>query len=83
MELQQSPLYANYIEALRWKIITAGGIRMFYKKIPFIGGLLKIQRPNKLPDITDLVRKLKINTVAIEPVETQDIRAYKKMGRFS
>jgi len=74
MELQQSPIYAKYIEALHWQVITADGVRMFYKKIPFLGGLLKIQRPKKLPHIPNL----DVKTIAIEPEQNQNITVYKK-----
>lgn len=78
MELQQSPLYAKYIASLNWKIITVDGVRMFYKKIPFVGGILKIQRPDKLPNITKLVTGLRIKTVAIDPIEKQNVSEYKR-----
>lgn len=74
MELQQSPLYAKYISALKWQIVNVDGVRMFYKKIPLLGGLLKIQRPKKLPHIPPI----DIKTIAIEPIEHQNIAAYKK-----
>ncbi len=75
MELQQSALYSKYIAALNWQIITVDGVRMFYKKIPLLGGLLKIQRPQRLPDIASLA--IPIKTVAIEPIKNQNLRAYK------
>jgi lipid II:glycine glycyltransferase (peptidoglycan interpeptide bridge formation enzyme) len=78
MELQQSPIYAKYIESLGWTILRVGNVRMFYRKIPFTGGLLKIQRPKKLPNVTALVQKYRITTVAIEPHPKQDLPAYKK-----
>lgn len=78
MELQQSPIYSKYIASLKWHIITVDGVRMFYKKIPFMGGLLKIQRPNRLPDIVPLMKKYAIKTVAIEPIEKQSLPEYKK-----
>jgi len=78
MELQQSPIYAKYIESLGWTILRVDGVQMFYKKIPLTGGLLKIQRPKKLPKITDLVQQYRIKTVAIEPHPTQDISTYKR-----
>ncbi len=74
MELQQSSIYAKYIASLKWKIITVDGVRMFYKKIPFMGGLLKIQRPKNLPHMP----ALDIKTIAIEPEKNQNVTAYKK-----
>ena len=78
MELQQSPLYAKYIRSLGWTILTVDGAQMFYKKIPFTGGLLKIQRPRTLPDITPIFKTYNIKTVAIEPHPKQDIQSYKR-----
>ena len=81
MELQQSPAYAEYIRALHWLVFRADGVQMFYKNIPLLGGLLKIQRPGRLPapgTLKNLVREYKVKTVAIDPVEKQDVRSYKK-----
>ncbi len=73
MELQQSSIYAKYIAALKWQVIMVDGVQMFYKNIPFMGGLLKIQRPNKLPNIT----ATNVKTIAIEPTKNQNVSAYK------
>lgn len=78
MEFQQSLLYAKYITALKWQVMTVDGVRMFYKKIPLMGGLLKIQRPAKLPDVTTLIRKYRIKTVAIDPRQNQNLTEYKR-----
>lgn len=81
MELQQSSLYANYIASLKWNIISLDGVHMFYKRIPFLGGLLKIQRPPRLPNprkLTETIRELNVKTVAIEPVQRQRSDLYKK-----
>lgn len=78
MELQQSSLYATYIKILGWDIITVDNVRMFFRHIPITGGLLKIQRPKTLPDITDIIRTHHVKTVAIEPHPKQDIRTYKE-----
>ena len=81
MELQQSPLYGKYIHALKWDVLSIDGIQMFYKRIPFIGGLLKIQRPAHLPDLKKLLPLIKehhVKTVAIEPVEQENLSTYKR-----
>lgn len=67
MELQQSKLYGRYIASLGWQVSRQDGVQMFYKKIPFMGGLLKIQRPEILPDIIPFIKKYNVKTVAIEP----------------
>lgn len=78
MEFQQSPLYAKYIAALGWHILTVNNVRMFFKQIPLAGGLLKIQRPTTLPYITEIIRQYHVKTVAVEPHPKQDLAAYKK-----
>ncbi len=78
MELQQSPLYAKYIDLLGWKIIRSGNTRMFYKHIPLAGGLLKIQRPKTLPYITEIIRTYRVKTVAIEPHPKEKLGSYKR-----
>ncbi len=81
MELQQSPLYAKFIETLHWKVIKLERVQMFYKKIPFMGGLLKIQRPHHLPPAGKLMKVIKeysVKTVAIEPREQESIPSYRK-----
>jgi len=68
MELQQSPLYARYIEALKWTVIHIDGTQMFYKHIPLAGGLLKIQRPQKLPPAAKLlpiIKKYHVKTIGL------------------
>jgi lipid II:glycine glycyltransferase (peptidoglycan interpeptide bridge formation enzyme) len=89
MELQQSSLYAKYIEALKWTVIKTDGVQMFYKHIPFTGGILKIQRPKKLPPISMLVpiiHRYKISSIAIEPDQKQNLTTYKtwceKLGKI-
>lgn len=70
MELQQSPLYAEYIRSLRWKVETLDGMQIFIRPFPFIGGLAKIQRTRRLPDKTKLTLLLKrygVRTIVIEP----------------
>lgn len=78
MEFQQSSLYARYIEALHWTIIKHQGIQMFYKRIPIMGGLLKIQRPSVLPDLRAIIKEYNVKTIAVEPTKTQEMRIYKK-----
>lgn len=84
MELQQSPQYGRYIETLKWRVLRVDGVQMFYKKIPLMGGLLKIQRPAYLPSVSKLaksVKDLSVSTVAIEPKLREDLALYKKWVR--
>lgn len=73
MEIQQSLFYAQYIQSLGWKVIRINGVNIFFRQLPFIGGLAKIQRCEKLPPSHILIPKLLslgIKTIAIEPAHT-------------
>ena len=70
MGLQQSPLYLTYIQKLGWKQGFIDGVVMIYRHIFLLGGLAKIQRCEKLPDVHSLIsalQKNKIRTLALEP----------------
>lgn len=81
MEFQQSPIYAKYIQSLGWTIITIDDVRMFYKKIPFAGGLLKIQRPRRFMKpslLIPIIKNYRVRTVAIEPHPKENLTVYKR-----
>ena len=69
MDIQQSPLYKKYITALRWTVLCLDGTNIWIKKIPILGTLAKIQRPEILPYLPKLIPLLKrhhVRTVAAE-----------------
>ena len=65
MEVQQSPLYSNFIRLLKWQIIQIDGINIFFRHFPFIGTLAKIQRPEKLPQARKLIAVFKRDGFAL------------------
>ncbi len=74
-EPQQSQLYKQYMERLRWVVVDIDAVQVFIKSFPILGGMVKIHRPKKLPDIRrirDLVHSYHIHTLVIEPIQTQD-----------
>jgi lipid II:glycine glycyltransferase (peptidoglycan interpeptide bridge formation enzyme) len=69
MELQQSSLYRAYIQKLGWSILTVDDVAIFYRTLPLIGTMAKIQRPGQLPYIPHLIielQKLKATTLVLE-----------------
>jgi hypothetical protein len=75
MEPQQSSLYAKYISDLGWKTTQINGVYIYFRRIPMLGGILKVHRPPQLPDphkLTDLICKNHIRTFVIEPAVNQD-----------
>lgn len=70
MELQQSPLYQAYIKALHWNVVVVEGSAIFYRRIPFLGTLAKLQRPEHLPYLPKLIMTLKkygVTSISVEP----------------
>jgi hypothetical protein len=70
MEIQQSKLYQSYIESLGWSSESIGQTLLIYRRIPLVGTIAKIQRPERLPDLDHtltLLKKLSVRTLAIEP----------------
>lgn len=70
MEIQQSPLYAEYIKKLHWTVIKLQGYNIFIKQFPLYGGLAKLQRFSRLVDPQKLIALLKdyhVRRVIVEP----------------
>ncbi len=75
MELQQSPLYVQYIKTLGWQVLTIEGTHIFLRHIPIQGTIAKIQRPAMLPPLKKLIPILKehnVRTVVAEAAAKQD-----------
>lgn len=69
-EIQQSSLYAKYLQRLGWQIRKLDGSYIFIKCFPFVGGFAKLQRISKLPKIKILVELLKhynVRRIVVEP----------------
>ncbi|MFH0749994.1 MAG: peptidoglycan bridge formation glycyltransferase FemA/FemB family protein [Candidatus Gottesmanbacteria bacterium] len=70
MDLQQSQLYQQYIAALGWSVETIDGSALFYRSIPFVGTIAKIQRPISLPYLPKLIPLLRshhVKSLSVEP----------------
>lgn len=70
MEIQQSPIYAAYIRSLHWNVVGNAGKYFYIKTLPLLGGILKIQRVESLPSVSDvleIIKQYRIHTIAIEP----------------
>ncbi|MBI2404982.1 peptidoglycan bridge formation glycyltransferase FemA/FemB family protein [Candidatus Gottesmanbacteria bacterium] len=75
MELQQSPLYVQYIKTIRWHVLTIDHTHIFIRNIPLSGTIAKIQRPTKLPSVKKLVpllKKYRVRSVVAEAARDQD-----------
>lgn len=79
MEVQQSLLYRKYILSLGWSVATIDGVAIFYKKLPFVGVMAKIQRPTSLPYLPKLIpflRHLHVRSVLVEPTAGENQESF-------
>lgn len=68
-DIRQTEEYGNYLRKQGWIVERIDGINYFIKKLPLIGSLLKIQRPEILryKDIRILGDKYRVFQTIIEP----------------
>lgn len=84
MELQQSPLFAEFIRRLHWKVLSVDGTNIFVRKFPLVGTMAKIQRPTDLPKLNTLIPLLKshrVRTIVAEARHDQDQEEFKTWAR--
>jgi len=87
VDIRQTPKYARYMQSLGWKVEKIGNVYpegasfAYVKKIPILGAVLKIQRPEKLniTQIEALSKKYRIFQIIIEP--SSEIQAIDLLNR--
>jgi len=70
MEIQQSPLFVQYIKKLGWTTEKIGKYTIFIKSFFFMGAIGKLQRTTTLPSSTKiiaLIKKHRIRLLVVEP----------------
>ena len=68
-DIRQSQMYGNAVQRMGWVVEEVDGIKIFIKKFPLIGSVIKIQRPDRLPPVKlldELARKYRARSVSIE-----------------
>jgi len=79
LDIRQSVNYARYLKSQGWIVERIKNTNYFIKKIPLLGSVLKIQRPNEIryKDIEILSDKYKAFQIIIEPnlkFDSQELR---------
>ena len=70
MDIHQTVSYANFIKSIGWTVEKVDGVYAFIKTFPFVGSVIKIQRPKKIPSISSLKKlkeKYRAFSMTIEP----------------
>jgi len=85
VDIRQTSKYARYMQSLGWKVeklSSRGRLTYVYvRKIPILGAVLKIQRPEKLDidKLEALKNKYRIFQIIVEP--SSEIQAASLLGR--
>ena len=81
-DIRQTQHYANYLQKNGWVIENDKGNYSYIKKIPIIGSIIKIQRPEFInyKKINALSQKYKIFQIVIEPKNDFDNKNLIHMG---
>ena len=68
-DIRQSKEYANYLASQGWIIERIANTSYFIKKLPIIGSVLKVQRPNRInfETIKKIEKKYRVFQTIIEP----------------
>ncbi len=75
LDLRQTSNYSKYMSSLEWKIEKINGVYAYIRKIPILGNIIKIQRPEKISYqmIKQLIDQFKPFQIIIEPKYSSQI----------
>lgn len=82
IDIRQSVQYANYLKSEGWIVERIKNTNYFIKKLPLVGSILKIQRPEKInfETIDNLARKYRSFQIIIEPNQGIDLELLASNG---
>jgi len=70
-DLRQSDGWAKYLQSLGWEVEEVEDAKIYIRKIPLLGSVIKIQRPTVVPPIKEIdriARKHRALLVKLEPL---------------
>ena len=81
-DLRQTKEYADFMHKINWQIENFDGCQILIKKIPLLGQVIKIQRPNSFPldKFVQFLKKNRVFMVSIEPKNEEQIAGLEKFG---
>ena len=82
MEIQQSPLFVQYIQKLGWKTETIAPYTLFIKSFPFMGAMAKLQRTITLPSVNTMLPILKKHRVKLLVIEPDSSLSSKSLSGY-
>ena len=69
VDVRQTVHYANYLSKIGWRVEREAEINYFVKKLPLLGSIIKIQRPEEIHinKIRELSIKYRAFQIIVEP----------------
>lgn len=82
VDIRQTVQYANYLSKIGWHTERSAEINYFVKKIPIVGSIIKIQRPEEIHinKIRELAKKYRGFQIIIEPKTDLDAKYLMPLG---
>jgi len=82
IDIRQTSQYANYLKKIGWEVERVADINYFIKKIPILGSVLKIQRPQeiRLNKIREFAKQYRSFQIIIEPRTELDMEFLSSVG---
>lgn len=82
VDIRQTKEYARYLGKIGWKVERAVETNYFIKKIPLVGSIIKIQRPEeiRIDKIRELAKKYRAFQVIVEPAKELDAKYLRSLG---
>jgi len=82
VDIRQTSQYARYLGKIGWKVESPAEINYFIKKLPLMGSILKIQRPEeiRIDKIRELAKKYRAFQVIVEPAHELDAKYLISLG---
>ncbi len=75
-DIRQTIQYANYLKQIGWIVERTAEVNYFIKKLPLIGFIVKIQRPDeiRINKIREITKKYRAFQIIIEPKTELDAK---------
>ena len=82
VDIRQTQEYANYLKKIGWEVERVAEINYFIKKVPLLGSVIKIQRPEeiRITKIRQLVKSHRVFQIIIEPKTELDAKFLTSIG---
>lgn len=81
-DIRQTSEHAKYLRSQGWIVERLGGTNYFLRKLPILGFILKLQRPNKIvfKNLEKLQNKYRIFQTIVEPVDEKQTEELQSRG---